>query len=438
MKGFVKIFTYGCQMNDLDTQKMYSMLYEAGWHPTEDLDQADIIFLNTCSVRQKPYEKVLSNLGRLKYYKERKPNLILGVTGCVAQQEGKDIIEKLPFVDIVLGTHQLHKLPEMIQKILASRAPVAETRFEECIPLMDVIPAKRFLDPAHRAYINIMQGCNNYCSYCIVPYVRGKEISRNYKDVLNEAKTLADMGAKEIFLLGQNVNSYSGGITFADLLKRINDVEGVERIRFTTSHPKDMSDELIGCFANLEKLCNNLHLPFQAGSDRVLEAMNRGYTQADYLRLIEKLRKAQPDMAFSADVMVGFPTETESDFMDTMHLIEQVRFDVLFSFKYSPRPGTRAALIPDDVTKQEKERRLAILQTRQRQITIENNRMRVGKIFDVMVDGISKRSKDAVFGRTTHSVIVNFKGPQDLIGKTVKVKIERANPNSLTGVQDGL
>ncbi|MCD6569081.1 MAG: tRNA (N6-isopentenyl adenosine(37)-C2)-methylthiotransferase MiaB [Deltaproteobacteria bacterium] len=433
MRGFVKIFTYGCQMNDLDTQKMYSMLFKKGWHPTTDTSRADIIILNTCSVRQKAYEKAISNLGRLKKYKERKPSLIVAVMGCVAQQEGENIIKRLPYLDIVLGTHQLHKLPDIIDGESRCKRPIVDTTFDHHILSMDVIPLKRFLTPPHKAYINIMQGCNNFCSYCIVPYVRGREISRDYKQILDEIENLSKNGVKEVFLLGQNVNSYRGGITFPELLKRINDIDGVERIRFTTSHPKDMSDELIECFGKLDKLCNHIHLPFQSGSNSVLKAMNRNYTRQNYLRLIEKLKSVKADMAFSSDVMVGFPNETEQDFLQTMDLVNAVRFDNLYSFKYSPRPGTKALSMVDNVPIIEKQRRLSILQEKQRQIILSNNLARVGNVYDVIVDGISKRDPKAVYGRTTQNSIVNFKGSSEIIGSTVKVKIEKANPNSLTG-----
>ncbi|MEA3224155.1 MAG: tRNA (N6-isopentenyl adenosine(37)-C2)-methylthiotransferase MiaB [Thermodesulfobacteriota bacterium] len=433
MNGYVKIFTYGCQMNDLDTQKMYSLLFKKGWHPTTKTVEADIIILNTCSVRKKAYEKALSNLGRLKKYKEKKPSLIIAVAGCVAQQEGDSIIKRLPYVDIVLGTHQLHKLANIVDDTLRYKKSVVDTVFDHYIPSMDIIPLKRFLTPSHKAYINIMQGCNNFCSYCIVPYVRGREISRDYKQVLDEIENLSKNGVKEVFLLGQNVNSYRGGITFPELLERIHDIKEVERIRFTTSHPKDVTDELIECFGKLDKLCNHIHLPFQSGSDNVLKAMNRGYTRQDYIGLIEKLKASRKNTAFSADVIVGFPTETDKDFALTMDLINTVRFDLLYSFKYSPRPGTKASNMTDTVPIAEKARRLSILQDAQRQITLSNNQARVGNVYDVIVDGISKRDPNAVSGRTTQNTIVNFKGSHELIGTTVSVKIEKANPNSLTG-----
>ncbi len=433
MKGYVKIFTYGCQMNDLDSQKMYSMLARDGWEATESLKKADLIILNTCSVRQKAYEKALSNIGRLRPYKKRKPSLIIAITGCIAQQKGMDIISRMPHVDIVLGTHQLHRLCEAVEEKRGENRQVVDIRFSECIPSLDIVPEKAFIAPAHRAYINIMQGCNNYCSYCIVPYVRGREISRDHAGILEEVRGHAARGVKEIFLLGQNVNSYSGGIRFPELLRQIDRVDGIERIRFTTSHPKDMSDELITCFGELEKLCNHVHLPFQSGSDQVLALMNRQYTRKSYLELIEKLRKARPDMAFSADVIVGFPGETEDAYRQTLSLIQEVRFDTLYSFRYSVRPGTGAAAMEDDVPPEEKSRRLSELQSIQRAITLEINRSRVGTTPLVLVDGVSPRNPGQVYGRTTQNAIVNFAGPPSLISDMVRVRVTRANPNSLTG-----
>lgn len=433
MNGCVKIFTFGCQMNDLDTQKLYSELSKMGYAPTEATDHADVIILNTCSVRQKAQEKALSTLGRLRRLKRRRKELIIVVAGCVAQQEGPHLIERIPEVDIVIGTHQLHRLGDLITEAHTRRTPRVVTDFDTCIPSLDIVPDQAFLHPAHRAYINIMQGCDNYCTYCIVPAVRGREISRDHANILQEVRVHAGRGVKEIFLLGQNVNSYAGGISFAALLGEIHTVDGIERIRFTTSHPKDVSPDLITRFAELPKLCSHIHLPFQAGSDTVLQAMNRHYTFDAYLKLIAALRTARPNMAFSADVMVGFPSETLSDFERTLDLIQAVRFDGLFSFKYSPRPGTAAASLPDDVSPAEKSRRLTTLQALQKAITLENNQARVGQTYAVLVDAPSTRQADQVHGRTVHNAIVNFRGTADLIGTTVMVKILRANQNSLTG-----
>ncbi|MEN6473270.1 MAG: tRNA (N6-isopentenyl adenosine(37)-C2)-methylthiotransferase MiaB [Syntrophaceae bacterium] len=433
MHGRVKIFTHGCQMNDLDSQKLYSELARQGYQATDDDEAADLVILNTCSVRQKAQEKAVSTLGRLRVLKRHKPGLVIAVAGCVAQQEGAALAEHFPEVDIVIGTHQLHKLCDLVAEALTRRQPRIETAFGECIPSMDIVPDKAFLSPGHRAYLNIMQGCDNYCTYCIVPMVRGREISRDHAAILSEVRLQAGRGVKEIFLLGQNVNSYAGGVPFPQLLKEIHSVDGIERLRFTTSHPKDVSPELIECFAVLPKLCSHLHLPFQAGSDRVLKAMNRNYTYASYLKLIEDLRRARPDMAFSADVMVGFPGESDSDFQRTLALIKVVRFDVLYSFKYSPRPGTAADSLADDVALPEKSARLDLLQSLQKRITLENNQARLDKVYEVLVDGPSPRHTHQVFGRTTHGAIINFAGSSSLIGETVAVKVTRANQNSLTG-----
>jgi len=434
MKGRIKIFTYGCQMNDLDSLKMHSGLSTLGFTPTQETAEADIIILNTCSVRQKAYEKAISNLGRLKSHKSRNPSLIIAVTGCVAQQEGERIRERMPHVDIILGTHQLHRLPELIEHVHNASYPMTETDFSESIPSMDIVPDQGLSDHPHRSYINIMQGCDNYCSYCIVPYVRGHEVNRDYKKVLNEIGLHASRGVKEVFLLGQNVNSYNGGITFPGLLRGIHGIEGIERIRFTTSHPKDVSDGLIDCFKDLDKLCSHIHLPFQSGSDSVLKAMNRHYTHHSYLGLIEHLRSARPDISFSADVMVGFPDESKQDYLDTLAIIKTVRFDVLYSFKYSVRPGTAAAAqLNDNVSSEVKIERLKQLQALQKRITFENNQARIGKIYEVLVDGISPKNPLQVHGRTSQNAIVNFLGDQGLIGKILPICITRANQNSLTG-----
>lgn len=433
MKGLVQIFTYGCQMNDLDSQKMYSALAGLGYDETSDTEMADVIIFNTCSVRKKAEEKALSNLGRLKFLKKRRPLVTIIVTGCVAQQEGEALIVKMPHIDAVIGTHQLHRLPEIVENVRRSHSQEIQTAFSEFIPSLEIIPDKSFIRPGHRAYINIMQGCDNYCSYCIVPYVRGREISRDWKNVIDEVIIHAQRGVKEIFLLGQNVNSYSGGISFGALLDKIAEVGGITRIRFTTSHPKDVSPELIDCFAGLDKLCSHIHLPFQSGSNKVLKAMNRNYTFDSYIWLVNELRKARPDIAFSADTMVGFSTETDEDFKRTLDLIEAVRFDVLYSFKYSPRPGTKAAGIKDDVPLEVKKERLSILQTLQNKITLEINHSRTGQTFEVLVDGPSQKNASQIFGRTTHNTIVNFEGPLSLVGQEALVKITRGNKNTLTG-----
>jgi len=430
MKKFVKIYTYGCQMNDLDSMKMYSELSRLGYEPTQETEKADIILLNTCSVRQKAYEKAMSNLGRLRRHKRMKPDLIIGITGCVAQQAKESILERMPHVDLVLGTHQLHRITELVEN--KKPGTVVETGFTDSIPSMDIIPDRRFTESPHRAYINIMQGCDNYCSYCIVPFVRGREISREAGSILHEIEKHASRGVKEIFLLGQNVNSFHGGMSFPHLLGRIHAIDGIERIRFTTSHPKDVSDGLISCFIRLEKLCSHIHLPFQSGSDPILKAMNRHYTKGAYLALVRRLKEARPDLSFSADVIVGFPGETAADYSETLDIMKEVRFDVLYSFKYSERPGTKAAELKDDVPLEEKRTRLEQLQNLQKRITLENNKSRTGQTYKVLVDGISIR-KNQVYGRTTQNLIVNFEADPSLTGQVVEVRIMRGNQNSLTG-----
>lgn len=433
MQRYVKIFTYGCQMNDLDTQKLFSELAKQGYQPTDEEDSADLIILNTCSVRQKAQEKALSTLGRIIPLKRCNPGLVICVAGCVAQQEGAALVKRFPAIDIILGTHQLHRLKDLVSEVLCRRQAMIETAFDESIPSMDIVPDKAFLTPSHRASINIMQGCDNYCTYCIVPLVRGREISRDHAAILSEVRLHASRGVKEIMLLGQNVNSYAGGVNFPELLQELHAVDGIERLRFTTSHPKDVSPGLIECFHALPKLCPYLHLPFQSGSDAVLKAMRRNYTCASYLKLIEDLRRARADMAFSADVMVGFPGESPEDFQRTLGLIEAVRFDVLYSFKYSPRPGTAAAALLDDVPMEDKRTRLDHLQALQKRITLENNKARLGKTYAVLVEALSPRHEGQVCGRTMHNAIVNFSGAPALIGTTVQVKVVRANQNSLTG-----
>lgn len=433
MSGLVHIFTYGCQMNDLDTQKMYSLLAREGWVRTETLSEAGLIILNTCSVRQKAYEKALSNIGRLRPHKRMNPSLTIVVTGCIAQQKGTDIIKRMPHVDAVLGTHQLHRISEIVNNKKSRKHPLTDIRLSDCIPSMDIIPDSDFTASAYRAYINIMQGCNNYCSYCIVPYVRGREVSRDHASILDEVRVHASRGVSEVFLLGQNVNSYSGGVSYPDLLREISTVDGIRRIRFTTSHPKDMSTDLMDCFAELDALCSHIHLPFQSGSDGMLASMNRSYTRKGYLGLIEGLRSARPDIAFSGDAIVGFPGETEGAYRETIALIEEVRFDILYSFKYSPRPGTKAALLEDSVPLDEKNSRLRELQAIQKRITLENYRSRVGKDFEVLVDGKSARNPDQVHGRTSQNTIVNFAGDHDLIGTFRSIRVTKANPHSLTG-----
>ena len=433
---YVYLQTFGCQMNVHDSEKMLSILADHDYRPTKDIHQADIILLNTCSVRAKPEHKVYSALGRLEKLKEKKPHLIIGVGGCVAQQEGKRLLDRVGHLDLIFGTHNLHRLPGLIHDVQASGKPVCAVEFYDEVKSLDI-----FAMPSNggkvKSYVTIMQGCDNVCSFCIVPYVRGKEKSRPSEKIIGEIEALSERGVREVTLLGQNVNSYGknfpGMLTFPQLLAQISEIEGIWRIRFTTSHPKDISEELIGVFGKLEKLCKHIHLPFQSGSDRILERMNRGYTRKQYMEKGEQLRKVCPDIGITADVMVGFPGEDEGDFHDTLDLIQRVQFDNLFSFKYSTRKGTEAASFPGQIDESTKSRRLRVLQGLQREITLKRNRALKGRCEEILVEGASKGSKEEITGRTSSNKVVNFKGDPQLIGRLVKVRIEEGYANSLRG-----
>ncbi|MEW6375206.1 MAG: tRNA (N6-isopentenyl adenosine(37)-C2)-methylthiotransferase MiaB, partial [Thermodesulfobacteriota bacterium] len=345
MEKRVYIETYGCQMNEHDSERMLRLLEESHYLKTKDPKQADLILINTCSVREKPEHKLYSALGRYKKLKEERET-ILGVAGCVAQQEGEWLLNRVPYLDMVIGTHAIPMLPQLLQKIEVSGQRVCETGFDPIGKYLETVLPKRPLAKV-KSYVTIMQGCDHFCSFCIVPHVRGREKSRSSKEIIEEVRHLTEMGVKEVCLLGQNVNGFGRGLeeelSFPELLHRINEVEGLQRIRFTTSHPADLSDELIRAFSKLKKLCEHIHLPFQSGSDQILKRMHRNYTKASYLEKIDRLRETCPSIAITADVIVGFPGEEEKDFEDTLDLIQDVRFDDLFSFKYSPRKGTRAA-----------------------------------------------------------------------------------------------
>jgi tRNA-2-methylthio-N6-dimethylallyladenosine synthase len=433
---YVYLQTFGCQMNVHDSEKMLDILADHDYRPTKDIHQADIILVNTCSVRAKPEHKVYSALGRLGKLKEKKSHLIIGVGGCVAQQEGKRLLDRVGHLDLIFGTHNLHRLPELIHDVQASERPVCAVEFRDEVKSLDIFPM-----PSNggkvKSYVTIMQGCDNFCSFCIVPYVRGKEKSRPSENIIGEIEALSERGVREVTLLGQNVNSYGknlpSALTFPQLLARINEIEGIWRIRFTTSHPKDISEELIGAFGNLEKLCKHIHLPFQSGSDRILERMNREYTRKQYVEKGEQLRKVYPDIGITADVMVGFPGEDEGDFHETLDLIQGVQFDNLFSFKYSPRKGTEAAHFPGQIDELTKSRRLRVLQDLQKEITLKRNRALKGRCEDILVEGASKGSKEEMTGRTSSNKVVNFKGDPGLIGQLVKVRIEEGYANSLRG-----
>jgi tRNA-2-methylthio-N6-dimethylallyladenosine synthase len=431
----VYIETYGCQMNEHDSEQMLRLLEGCGYTATTESKEADLILVNTCSVREKPEHKVYSALGRFKSLKEER-GIVIGVAGCVAQQEGERLLDRVPYLDLVIGTHAIPHLPDLVQKAEVLGERVCETSFDsEGRHLRSVRPEKPL--EKVKSFVTIMQGCDHFCSYCIVPFVRGRERSRPPVEILEEIEDLAYRGVREVCLLGQNVNGYGRGlpeeIDFPDLLRRISEIDRIERIRFTTSHPKDLSEKLIRAFSALPKLCEHLQLPFQSGSDRILSAMRRGYTKAGYLEKVEKLKEACPSIALTADVIVGFPGEEEADFKETLDLIEKVRFEDLYSFKYSPRRGTRAAELADRVEEEVKQRRLLILQALQKEITFQKNKAREGFVEEVLVEGRSRQGGTDVTGRTRSNKIVNFKGGVNLTGSLVSVRIATACPHSLRG-----
>ncbi len=428
--------TYGCQMNVSDSGKITHLFAEQGYAVTESSRAADLIVINTCSVREKPELKIFSALGRYIPLKRQRPELVIAVGGCVAQQWGEKLLKRCPGLDIVFGTHQLDSLPDLVAKVRQSRCAVSVTEFLKCPGGLEVmaIPAAGTVS----AMVTIMQGCDNFCSYCIVPYVRGREYSRPSAAIIEEVGKLAQAGIKEVMLLGQNVNSYGlqekNEIGFAELLALVHDISGIERIRFTTSHPKDMSDALISAFTELPKLSPYLHLPFQAGSDTVLSRMGRGYTAADYLEKVEKLRRAVPGIALTTDIIVGFPGESEADFQKTLDILEKVRYDQIYSFKYSIRPGTRAAGFEDLIPDEEKRERLARCQGFQNEISKEILAAQVGSVSEVLISGPSKRGAGEWSGRTGENRIVNFPAPAGIqAGDLRRVKIVTALKHSLKG-----
>ncbi len=422
-------------MNEHDTERMLRLLERAGYLETKNAKEADFILVNTCSVREKPEHKVYSALGRYKWLKEKK-GAIIGVAGCVAQQEGRRLLDRIPYLDLVIGTHAIPMLPQLLKKVEVSGERVCETAYDQGGDYLKAVLPQRFPDKI-KSYVTIMQGCDHFCSFCIVPYVRGREKSRPSREIIEEVKQLAGLGVREVCLLGQNVNGYGKGleeeITFSDLLERINDIEGIERIRFTTSHPKDLSRGLIRAFSKLPKLCEHIHLPFQSGSNKILKAMHRGYTKESYVEKIDLLKKVCPSIALTADVIVGFPGEEEKDFEETLDLLQKVRFDDLFSFKYSPRKGTRAAEFEDKIEEKGKQERLSVLQEMQREITLQKNKELEARLEEVLVEGRSKQSARDVTGRTRSNKIVNFEGDLNLVGKLVTVQIKKACPHSLRG-----
>jgi tRNA-2-methylthio-N6-dimethylallyladenosine synthase len=429
----VYIKTFGCQMNEHDSEQMLALLAVHGYRGATCPEEADVILVNTCTVREKPEQKVYSIMGRLHQLKRDNPRAIVGITGCMAEQRGEGLWEHMPSLDFVLGPGKIHRLPEVLHAVGTRGDGVCATGFEDSPFVHLPLPQSCRV----RASVTIMQGCNNFCSYCIVPAVRGRERSRPSEDILTEITSLVEQGTKEILLLGQNVNAYAkhdpSELTFPELLAKINAIVGLERIRFTTSHPKDLTEETISSFGHLSRLCEHCHLPFQAGSNAVLERMNRRHTREDYLALVQRLRKVVPHLSITADVMVGFPGESEADFSQTMELIQIVEFDALFSFKYSTRAGTRAAQWLDDVAPAVKQNRLERLQALQREITLKKNRRLAGEIKEVLVEGYSRHVPNQIMGRTRCNRIVNFAGERDIMEKIVQVRITEGLQNSLRG-----
>jgi tRNA-2-methylthio-N6-dimethylallyladenosine synthase len=431
------IQTYGCQMNQYDSQRIARVLSRVDYVPTDRIDSADLILLNTCSVRDKAEQKVYSALGNWKEYKRRREGVIIGVGGCVAQQEGEKLLRRMPHLDLVFGTQNIHKLPEMIEEVQARSARPVETAFYRDPAYMEDSEAPVQIDGA-KAFVTIMQGCNKVCSFCIVPHVRGREVSRPSAKIIAEVTSLASRGVTEVMLLGQNVNSYGktmpGEISFAELLARVNEIDGIRRIRFTTSHPQDLSPELTEAFATLENLCEHLHLPVQSGADSVLARMRRGYTMKEYLGRLDRLSERCPDIALSTDIIVGFPGETEREFATTLELLKRVEYDEIYSFMYSPRPQTVSAKIyGDDIPEPIKRDRLNAVQSLQRGIALEKNRRRIGSIEEILVEGHSRLKNGQLMGRTRGNRIVNAEGAENLIGTFQKVRISGATANSLVG-----
>ena len=432
------IKTWGCQMNEYDSSKMADLLGSThGFELTENAEEADVLLLNTCSIREKAQEKVFHQLGRWKLLKEANPNVIIGVGGCVASQEGKLLRQRAHYVDIVFGPQTLHRLPEMINKVRGSKSPIVDVSFPE-IEKFDRLPEPRADGPS--AFVSIMEGCNKYCTYCVVPYTRGEEVSRPCDDVLFEIAQLAAQGVREVNLLGQNVNAYRGPsfdgdiCTFAELLRLVAAIDGIDRIRFTTSHPIEFTDDIIAVYEDTPELVSFLHLPVQSGSDRVLNMMKRTHTVLEYKSIIRKLRKARPDILISSDFIVGFPGETQEDFEQTMKLIAEINFDVSYSFVFSPRPGTPAADMVDDVSEEEKKQRLYIFQDRINQQAQSYSRKMVGTVQRILVEGVSRKNVMEISGRTENNRVVNFEGSPELVGTFVDVEITEVRTNSLRGV----
>ncbi len=432
---YLYIQTFGCQMNVHDSEQMAALLADSGYKTTDNVKLADLIVLNTCSIREKAAQKVYSELGRLGKLKIQNPELIIGVGGCLAQHLGSRFHKRVPHLDFVFGTHNIHLLPEMVTAVSKKREKITLINFHKALHSIGI-----YAPPVNGqliAFVTIMQGCNNYCAYCVVPYLRGPEMSRPPGEIIEEIKNLADQGIKEVTLLGQNVNSYGKnlekGINFSALIKKIGKVSGIERIRFTTSHPRDLSEELINCFTEEEKLCEHIHLPVQSGSNRLLALMNRGYSVEDYLKNVDRLRQVCPQISITSDIIVGFPGETQNDYQETIDMMEKIRFDSTFSFKYSERKGTAAEKLEGKIADCEKQRRLKFLQNIQDKHTLEKNTQLEGSRQKILIEGKSKNSENDLMGRTSSWKIVNFKGETELIGKMMDVTITKAYLHSLRG-----
>jgi|WetSurSiteA1Bulk_404760.scaffolds.fasta_scaffold05394_2 tRNA-2-methylthio-N6-dimethylallyladenosine synthase len=435
MKKKYLIETFGCQMNDLDSEKIAGSLRHSGMEPADHPSEADIIILNTCSVREKAVQKVYTRLGEIKRHKMQRQGLVVGVVGCMAQLESDKILKKAPFVNILAGPQKGHVMGSLVNQSMSGQSPVVQMRRDE-----EPGPAETeyiLRQNPWRASVTISEGCSRSCAFCVVPITRGKARVRPSESILREVEDLVVKGFVEILLLGQTVNSYvdedAGGVTFAQLLRKISGIEGLKRIRFTSPHPSDFSDELLDVMTSCPRVCNQIHMPVQSGSTRILRAMRRGYTRESYMTVIRKIQNAERDIAISTDLIVGFPGETEADFEDTLSLLDAVQYDSAFSFKYSPRPNTAALGLCDDVPEDEKGRRLEVLQERQREIQYRKNAAYLGRVMEVLVDDRA-RSRFSLKGRSTNNRIVNFDGPESLMGRIIRVEITGFSPNSLKGV----
>ncbi|MEZ0324056.1 MAG: tRNA (N6-isopentenyl adenosine(37)-C2)-methylthiotransferase MiaB [Hydrogenothermaceae bacterium] len=432
MKYYIR--TFGCQMNVNDSEKMAGILKSLGYTPAKSWEEADVILVNTCSVREKPDQKVLSVLGEFKKIKKENPSAVIGVCGCLAQRAGYELLQKAPFIDMVFGTTNIHNLPKLLEQAKhGNKAIEILEDIDENENLLDQYPTVR--ENKYTAYVTVIRGCDKKCTYCIVPYTRGRERSRRIGDILREIQYLVEDGVKEIHLIGQNVTAYGkdlGDVKFWELLYAVAEVKGVERIRFTTGHPKDLDEDTIKAMADIPQVCEALHLPIQAGSDKILQAMDRGYTQKEYLQKIELLKKYIPDIALSTDIIVGFPGETYQDYLETIKVLKEVRYDQVFAFKYSPRPGTPAALMVSDTNEEEYSKWLSDLINMQKEITFENNLKYQDKVVEVLVE--EQREDGKFVGRTRTNKLVYFEGRDNLLGEIVNVKVNTVNRFSLEGI----